>query len=211
MNKRKILVCGTFIIATLIVGAAFVTAATYLQLAVATIIYLFLAIFFFNAFPRTARVGSRGSPIAAFPPMIGSIGKIGGPTKTENVGIIDIDKRAFLKLIGGAGLAFFIFSLFNRRIDGLFSKALPAPVTSQTIDNGDLAKHQPMDGYSISEIDDNIIAFYGFTNQEGGWFIMREDTDSGSFRYIRGNANFPVSWAGRANLKYDYYSKVFKL
>lgn len=210
MNKNKILIGFIFVIAGLLVGVVFVTATTYFQLAVAILLYPLLALFFFVAFPRGVRViRPAGQTTAVWPPA-SSAEKT--RAKGDSIGIVDLDKRAFLKLIGGAGIALFLFSIFNKRVENLFFKSLPAPAPAGTISNGngDLAQHQPMDGYSISEIDDNIIAFYGFTNKDGAWFIMREDTDTGSFRYIRGNSNFPGNWTNRANLKYDYYSSVFK-
>ena len=38
---------------------------------------------------------------------------------------------------------------------------------------------------------------------------MRIDTDTGSFRYVRGNSNFAGGWNNREHLKYDYYVNVF--
>lgn len=214
MNKRKILIGCVFVIAGFMVGATFITSTTFLQLAVAIILYPLLVLFFFKAFPRGIRVTYPGKTVAAVRPQVGSAGGIGTAIE-KNIGIVDIDKRAFLKLIGGAGLAFFLFSVFNKRIENLFFKSLPAPAekTPETISasgKNDLAQNQPTDGYSISEIDDDIITFYGFTNKDDAWFIMREDTDAGSFRYARGNSNFPDNWTNRENLKYDYYGNVFK-
>ncbi len=141
--------------------------------------------------------------------------------KRDNISIIDIDKRAFLKLIGGVGLSLFLLSIFNKRIEGLFSKSLPASGNTTLEATGglpagrqgneiDQAPSQPTGGYKISEIDDNVITFYGFINKDGAWYIMREDTDTGSFRYTKGDFNFPGSWTRRQNLKYDYTCNVFK-
>ena len=67
------------------------------------------------------------------------------------------------------------------------------------------AQSSPLDGYNITEIEDSTISFYGFTNENGGWYLLRVDTVAGSFRYAKGDLNFPGSWASRGNLKYDYY------
>ncbi len=67
----------------------------------------------------------------------------------------------------------------------------------------------PTDGYTISEIDDGIIAYYGFMGQKGAWFIMRQDANDGSFRYAKGDIDFPINWEDRTNLTYDYYANVF--
>jgi len=132
----------------------------------------------------------------------------------EEVGIADIDKRAFLKLIGGVGISLFLFSIFNKKAEGLLFKSLPASGTTSLLDTDgnkiNPAERQPMDGYKISEIDDNEITFYGFTDKNGAWLIMREDTDTGSFRYVKGASNFPGNWTNRENLAYDYFHNVFR-
>ena len=134
--------------------------------------------------------------------------------KRESVGISDIDKRAFLKLIGGTGLAFFLYSIFNKKAEGLFPGMAPAApgltLLKDTAGNKiDPAQSHPMDGYRISEIDESDISYFGYTNKDGAWFIMKGDTDTGSFRYARGDSNFPGNWTNRENLKYDYFSNIF--
>ncbi|MCS7092122.1 MAG: hypothetical protein NZM26_02115, partial [Patescibacteria group bacterium] len=78
--------------------------------------------------------------------------------------------------------------------------------TGRTIDP---AEKQPMDGFRISEIDDGTITYYGYTNKDGAWIIIREDTENNSFRYIKGDSNFKENWDKRAWLDYDYYYNVF--
>ena len=204
MNKSKILACFGLIIAGLIVGAAFVTATNYIQLGIAIVFYPLLAYFVLKTFPRKA------VPI----PVVIVQEPVSAPkSERESVGIADIDKRAFLKLIGGVGLSLFLFSLFSKKAEGLFFKNLPSQGLVTLQDTGgnkiDPSQHQPTDGYRISEIDDDTITFYGFTNKDGAWFIMREDTDTGSFRYVRGDVNLASNWSNRKNLSYDYYNNVF--
>lgn len=213
MNRYRILMGFIFVIAGLMVGTTFVTAVTYFQLAVAVLLYPVLILFFFWAFPRAVRVISpRATPTMVLPQ--------GGPAekkseiKRENMGIIDIDKRAFLKLIGGAGIALFLFSVFNKRIENLFfNRNLPASekVPQDAIADGKngFVQNQILNGYNITEIEDNVIAFHGFTNKNGAWYIMRADTNTGSFRYATGGSDFSANWANRTNLKYDYYSNAF--
>lgn len=212
---RKILTYFSFVIASLIVIAAFMTSTTYTQLAIAILLYPLLVYFAFRAFPRGTRSCLFNKPVTEIQSTMQSA-EIGGSAKSENtIGIADIDKRVFLKLIGGIGLSLFLFSLFNKKAEGLFFKSLPAQGATVSIENIagkkiDPAQSQPTDGYSISEIDNNItFTFYGFTNKDGGWFVMQEDEDTGSFRYTKGDSNFPGSWDNRENLKYDYYSNVF--
>ena len=229
---RKILACCGLIIVSVVVVAAFITATSYTQLAVAIIIYPFLIYFVLKAFPRTTQMyyPSREPVVAAAPPSVkpAEIAMPAGPLRSEAsrqvepaksesmIGISDIDKRVFLKLIGGAGLSLFLFSIFNKKSEGLFFKNLPASGAQGRVSLEDIAgnkidpaQSQPMDGYRISEIDDNLITFYGFTNKDGAWFIMKEDTDVGSFRYTKGDSNFPGSWPNREKLRYDYFNNVF--
>lgn len=206
-----------FIIAGAVVIIAFVTSTNYQQLAIAVTSYVAFAFLALNAFPRKARrVSVTEVPqVTQMPVKPMETVQVATPTapEKEETGIPDIDKRAFLKLIGGAGLTIFLFSLFNKRGEGLLFKNVPAagPLTLQD-SNGkvvDPAERQPMDGYKISEVDDNIITFYGFTNKVGAWIIMREDTETGSFRYLKGASDFPHSWAKHEKLAYDYFHNVF--
>lgn len=209
---RKTLTYSSFVIASLVVIAAFVTATTYAQLAVAIALYPLLVYFAFKVFPRKAWK----APVITIRLPVKSASNIEAETakpEIENVGIADIDKRAFLKLIGATGLSFFLFSLLNRKAEALFFGRSAGPETVSLKDTAerkiDPAERQPTDGYRISEIDDSIIAYYGFTNKDGGWFIMREDSDAGSFRYAKGDFNFTSGWTSREVLKYDYFSDVF--
>jgi hypothetical protein len=227
MNKRKTLTYCSFMITSLVVTLVFVSATTYIQLAIAILLYLPLAYFAFKVFPRKTRgiIHPKESVIAAVQPQVkpaspdasqgGSAEKVETAEK-RTVGIADIDKRVFLKLIGGAGITLFLFSIFNKRSEGLFFKNIPAGGVSGRVALEDIAgnkidpaQNQPTDGYRISEIDENFVTFYGFTNKSGAWFVMREETDTGSFRYARGDSDFPGNWTGRENLKYDYYSSIF--
>ena len=201
--RKILLIYFSFVIACLVVIMAFITATTYIQLAAAILLYPLLVYFAFKVFPRKTREYSSKKPIAKVP-----------KPQRENVGISDIDKRVFLKLIGGAGLFLFLFSIFNKKADSLFfRRAAEGSGTTLLKDIAgnkiDPAQAQPTDGYRISEIDDNVISYFGFTNKDGAWFIMQEDSDTGSFRYSKGNGNFPGNWENRENLKYDYYSSVF--
>lgn len=211
---RKILTYTSFIIAGAVVFGAFLTATSYTQLAVAILLYPLLIYLAFKAFPRKFQSYSSNKPVTeVIQPSVKTV-EIAEPVKKETmIGITDIDKRVFLKLIGGAGLTLFLFSIFNKKAEGLFYKNLPQ---SQSVSLEDIAgnkidpaQNQPTDGYRISEVDDNIITFYGFTNKDGGWFIMREDSDTGSFRYSKGDSNFPGSWTKREKLRYDYYNNIF--
>lgn len=124
----------------------------------------------------------------------------------------DIDRRAFLKIVGSAGISLFVFSLFTKRAHAAFFGSVPGPGTVALKDTTgaqiDPAQHHPTDGYNISQIDDSAPAYYGFTNKDGAWFIMQEDS-SGTYRYAKGASSFPTNWTGRAGLSYDYFHNVF--
>ncbi len=200
---RKILIYSSFLISSLVVIAMFLTATTYAQLAFAVILYPALVYFGLRAFPGRLKNSKTKEPIVKIEPA--------DIKKEEN--IEDVDRRGFLKVIGAAGLSFFLFSIFNRKAQVPFFGKVAGPGTTalEDVDGKKInpAQSQPTDGYRISEIDDNIITYYGFTNKDGEWFIMREDPDNGSFRYAKGDSNFPDKWAKHENLVYDYYSKVF--
>ncbi len=210
--RRKILTCCSLVIASLVVIVAFVTARTYTQLAVGILLYPLLIYFAFKAFPRKAWIYPLKKPATAIQPSV-KLAEKAGTDKRENVGISDTNKRAFLNMIGGAGISFLLFSIFNKKIGGIFAKSLPGSgrVSLETIDGNkiDPAQSQPTDGYRISEVDEDVITFFGFTNKDGAWFVMKEDTDTGSFRYARGSTDFPGNWTNRENLKYDYFNNIF--
>ncbi|MBI3290370.1 hypothetical protein HYZ78_03150 [Candidatus Microgenomates bacterium] len=125
---------------------------------------------------------------------------------------LDIDRRAFLKLIGTAGLTIFLFSIFTKRAHAAFFGSVPGPGTVAIKDTTgtqiDPAQHHPTDGYKISELDDSSPAFYGFIRKDGAWFIMKEGT-SGDYRYTAGSSSFSTNWTNRSSLSYDYFHNVF--
>jgi hypothetical protein len=189
----------------------FVTATSYTQLAIAMLLYLPLAYFALQVFPRGLPKGR----IITVEVVSKTTGPETAKPKKRGVDIRDTDKRAFLKLIGAAGISYFLFSLLGRRVD---LSALGRAVGLGT-DNGDASPDQEIapagsgtlatDGYKISEIEEGVITYYGFVNKNGGWFIMREDTNAASFRYARGDFGFPSSWTKREQLKYSYYHNAF--
>lgn len=203
--RKKILIYGGFIIATILIVVAFVTAKSYNQLAIATLFYPILVYFAFKFFPGNPRKVQIKKPTVVNQPVNNS--------KKEAVAIADIDKRAFLKMIGGVGLSYFLFSIFTRKVESLLlgkpSGQGTAVLEDKTGKQIDPAERQPTDGYKISEVDNGETTYYGFINKDGAWYIMKENPNTGSFRYARAESNFPGNWAGRERLKYDYFHNVF--
>lgn len=195
MNKT--LTYSGFTISALVVILVFLTAKTYTQLVIAVILYPLLAYFALKVLPRR----SGDAPAITIKLPARPVRKV----EQVNQGkvVADIDKRTFIKLIGATGISFFLFSLFGRRAESL--------LFGQNISNFGSTPAEPaqstqsMQGYKITEIDDGLVSYYGFTTVSGGWMIMREDTETSSFRYAKGNSGFSNNWRGRENLKYDYF------
>lgn len=215
---RKILAWSSFVIFSAIVIVAFITATTYIQLIAAILLYPLFAYFAFRAFPRKARVRPLVKQATAVQSPVILADKIEAEkievTKKANLRISDIDKRVFLKWIGSTGLILFLFSIFNKNAGNFLPGVAPAgPGTVVLKDTTgtqvDPAIKNPTDGYKISEVDDDVTAFSGFINKDNAWYIMRVDTEKGSFRYTKGDSNFSGNWANRKNLRYGYYSNVF--
>lgn len=193
----------TFIIASLALVFVFVTSKTYTQLAIATLAYPLLVFLAYKTLPRTPKisVGVNANQLSDLPQIATQPQVVG--KRIESVGISDIDRRVFLKLIGATGLSFFLVSIFARSTESMFfDKMLRG---GKKVEDTSGAR----DGYTISEVDDGAVGYYGFINNAGAWYIMREDLDSGSFRYARGEADFKANWASRENLQYDYYNDTF--
>lgn len=205
----KAITYTSFAAASLLVVYAFLTAQSYTQLTVAVILFPALAYFALKVFPRNPQHGTSATvSIPAIP--IRRVEEV----RTERVDVVDLDKRTFLKLVGTVGVSFFVFSLLGRKVgDMLFGgAAAPNTATSQSSAANGLnnpGPTSPGSGYNVTEIDENVVSYYGFTNKEGGWLIMREDTQTNSFRYAKGNSGFPNNWSNRENLKYDYYYNLF--
>jgi len=197
-----------FVAASLADASIFITTTTNIQLVVAILLYLPLTYFAFKLFPRKTRFERSSvpedSPIEHAPSEQHNV---------ENVEIFDIDKRAFLKIIGATGLSFFISSLFSKRFGALIpggaGQTGPTSIKDSTGSTINPAKHHPTDNYKISEVDYGINTFYGLIDGGEGWFIMKEDMNAGTYRYLKGNTNFHDNWNNRENLKYDYFNRVF--
>lgn len=208
---KVLLIDSSFVIALLVVVAAFVTAKTYIQLAVAIVLYPLLAFFAYKVFTHSYWKRPAKNLQIAIQAKVKPVEKAAN-IEGKNIGIADIDKRTFLKLIGATGVTFFLISIFGRRIEALlFNRNLETVPNSVGAPVGKTGTPtaSPTEGYTISEIDDNEVSYFGFINKDGGWFIMKGDTETGSFRYFKGKSNFPINWNNRENINYDYFHEVF--
>lgn len=203
---RLLFVNFSFVMALALVVGTFITAKSYTQLGVAIILYPLLAFFAYKVFENSLWRPSLKRPQAAIQHT--AVSARVEDFKKEGVAVSDIDKRLFLKIIGTTGLSFFLMSLFGRRAENFLfgqNQATQSVPTGKTV----TASPSPTEGYTISEIDEGIVGYFGFINKDGEWFIMKRDTDDGSFRYAKGKKDFPKNWKNRENLKYDYFHNVF--
>lgn len=200
-----------FAVASMVETAMFTTTTTYSQYAIAAILYLPLVYVFFKLFPRKPH--QKSSITQLMPKSDTTKPPITEDHIAKGIDILDIDKRVFLKLVGAMGLSFFISSLFFKRAGNtILGKAEEPGQTSLQDAAGNVinpAQHNPTDNYKISEVDYGTDTYYGFMDQGEGWFIMKEDLNAGTYRYIKGGSNFYENWSNRENLKYDYFNRVF--
>lgn len=204
-----------FAVACLFVAAIFITATSFTQLILAVLLYPILMFFAYRMYITKQ---SPASQVVLETIESESQAETGAKKPAERIVISDIDKRVFLKLIGSAGVFLFLFSLFNRKAENLFYKSLPDQGKAYFDKQGDPAAGtgtgivaQPTDEYGISEIDNDSseTSYYGYTKLGGAWYIMKVDAPTNSFRYVKGDKNFPASWENREKLKYDYFGNVF--
>lgn len=205
----------TFVIAFFFVVATFVTATNFTQLAVAAILYPILMFFAYKMY--TKKPGTVSKEFLETTEE-STQAEAGTKKPAERIVISDVDKRVFLKLIGSAGVFLFLFSLFNKKAENMFYKSLPEQGRSffdkkeaarAGTATGGTAITQPTDEYGISEVENGENSYYGYTKLGGAWYIMKVDSETNSFRYARGEKNFPAGWKNREKLKYDYFGNVF--
>lgn len=211
---KTLLIYPSFMIVFVLLAMIFITSTTYTQLGIAILLYPLLAFFAYKILPHNWKYVSK-KPAPVDQPILQKVSpRFAKPvektedTQIDNTGISDINKRTFLKLIGATGISFFLISIFGQKVQSLLFGQNLLQESASTGKTG-LTAASPTDGYNISEIDDNIIGYFGFINKEGHWFIMKGDTDTGSYRYSRGKSNFPDNWKNRQNLDYNYFHQVF--
>lgn len=98
-------------------------------------------------------------------------------------------------------------SMTIRHNNQAVSSANPLPITgSITTTPG------PTDAYEIADSDTvSTTKYYGFTDADGNWYILRENTTNGTYRYAKGAAAdvYPTQWTNRAALNYVYFYEAF--
>lgn len=211
---KLVLTNSGFALASILVVAAFLTATSYTQLVIAALLYPLLIFFAYKVLPLRLKKPIRKLPKPEAETEISQAAVVEKPIvqNPANSEVTDISKRAFLKLIGATGVTFFLVSIFGRKIESLiFGQSLvSSPLQSAIPQVRETAPSSPTDSYKITEIDDDLIGYYGFVDKDGGWFIMKVDSNTGTFRYTKGDKDFSGNWKNRKTLSYDYFHNIFK-
>lgn len=212
-KSTPILIYYNFIIVGLMVIFGFISAHSFAQLIVACLFFPLFIYFGLRVFPRRNRaIHLPGKAVVEAVPVKAGVLKEDEDIQELKKEGIDIDRRMFLKLIGSAGASVFLFSLFTKKAEAAFFGSVPGPgavtIKDTTGAKIDPAVKHPTDGYKISRLDDSSPAYYGFTNKDGGWFVMKEDA-SGNYTYTVGTTDFGTNWTGRAGLSYGEYFEKF--
>ena len=210
---KKLLIYYNFIIVSLMVIVGFVSAQSYPQVIAAGFFFPIFIYFGLKVFPRRNRaIHLPGIATVETVPIKAGVLKEDEDIRELKKEGVDIDRRMFLKLIGSAGASVFLFSLFTKKAEAAFFGSVPGPgavtIKDTTGAKIDPAVKHPTDGYKISRLDDSSPAYYGFTNKDGEWFVMKEDAD-GNYTYAVGTTDFGTNWTGRAGLSYGEYFEKF--
>ncbi len=206
-KMERLLVYYSFILSALMVVTGLVSARSPMELISASLFSPILLYFIIQILPKR----NKAINLPAAKAIVIEKEEPKEVTKLKKEGV-DIDRRAFLKLIGTAGLSLFLFSMFTKRAEAAFFGSVPGPGTVSIKDSSgvkiDPSEKHPTDGYRLTELDDGASFTYaGYLNKTSAWFIMRDD--GVSYRYTKGSSNFSTNWTDRASLTYDYYDSIF--
>jgi len=210
---KQLLIYYSFILASLMTFAGFTTANSIPEL-ISAVFFFPLAVYFASlVIPKTKHALT--IKVRPTPPTLLPLQKDPLPPEADLAPAkpkLDLDRRKFLKLISSAGLSVFLLSVFTKKAQGAFFGSIPGPGTVALKDTSgtqiDPAEKHPTDGYKISRLDDSSPAYYGFTNKDEGWFILKEDS-SGNYTYEVGSGTFTTNWTNRATLSYGEYFEKF--
>lgn len=194
---RKLIIYYNFVIISVLIIAGLLSATNYSQLISTLLFYPLFIYFCLMIIPKRNRA-------IVLPISTKKVKVKAQATSSEVVELkrerVDINRRKFLKLIGSAGLSVFLLSVFTKKAEAAFFGSVPGPGTVSLKDTSgvkiDPAIKHPTDGYRISRIDDSSPAYYGFTNKDAAWFIMKEDS-SGNYTYAVGSTDFDDNWVNR--------------
>lgn len=72
-----------------------------------------------------------------------------------------------------------------------------------------------LEKYRIADQATGTTNYYGFTDKDANWYILQENTVTGTYRYATpaiqspSVANYPAAWTGRTGLDYGYLYEAF--
>lgn len=67
-----------------------------------------------------------------------------------------------------------------------------------------------LDDYVVSDMDTaNDTKYYGYLKSNGRFYVMREVSSTGEFRFYFGTSGYSTAWTGRAGLSYSLFSEAF--
>lgn len=87
-------------------------------------------------------------------------------------------------------------------VNAVFSKDAPL--------DGLAGRTSPTDRYKFTDYDDSgLVQYFGYTDENGGWYIMALDTGNREARYAKGDSDYTTAWTGRSGISYGYFSEIF--
>jgi len=206
---KKIIIYYSFLLVSFITMVGFWDAKDFSQLLAALVFYPICFYFTILVFPSRKKTIITTLPKPKIQEAIPLKAEVPLPKN------VDRDRRAFIKLIGSAGMMVFLFSIFTKKAEGAFFGSVPGPGTVSLKNTAgvqiDPAERSPIDGYVLTELDDGLTSYYGYVDKNSNWYILREDA-LGHYRYAKGAEQFSTNWDNRANellITYDTFDNVF--
>jgi hypothetical protein len=132
----------------------------------------------------------------------------------DSINIPEMDYNKLAKIIakeiggmvitggGGGGTSYAFKDEQGNRGHALVDSYGHILISSQDI----TAKYQICDK---DDDDENVINYFGFTDKNGAWYILRENLTNKTYRYIKGDNDYESNWTNRSSLTYDYYYNIF--
>jgi len=90
-----------------------------------------------------------------------------------------------------------------------FYKAMLS-VVSGAARNITVTNLDPLSAYQVTDKDTaGDPKYFGFTDKDELWYILKENVASGTYRYLSGGNNYGTAWTNRASHTYKYFHEVF--